>query len=176
MMHLTRLRRYGDPLYQKRLRNVPIEDRYWWYVIKGEHPDDCWDWRGSTYGFGYGALRTSGRKKAGAHRISWEVHNGEIPEGMWVLHTCDNPPCTNPKHLYLGDRIDNVRDMHNRGRAFSFGPNEHPLAKLTESDVLAIRASFAGARGEKAALARKYGVAKPTIAAVLDRRTWAWLD
>lgn len=160
---------------QQRLRGAPVEDRYWWYTVKGEKVGDCWSWTGSTDDAGYGRLRI-GTKLVGAHRLSWEIHNGPITGGLWVLHHCDNPPCTNPRHLYLGTRLDNVRDMHARNRAFAFGPNENPQSKLTESDVRAIRASYTGVRGQKAEFARTYGVSKPTIAAVLERRTWAWVD
>lgn len=97
----------------------PIEDRFWDKVIK--HDEGCWEWTGKPDRNGYGEL-TGGRyaernlHRVRANRLSWEIHNGPIPEGLWVLHTCDNPPCTNPAHLYLGTVVDNVRDRTVRRR------------------------------------------------------------
>jgi hypothetical protein len=78
----------------------------------------CWNWIAATNARGYGVVGRGGRG-AGlhkAHRASWMVHRGDIPDGMWVLHKCDNPRCINPEHLYLGDHQQNVRDMVSRGR------------------------------------------------------------
>jgi HNH endonuclease len=81
-------------------------------VIRGASPDDCWSWRGSTSVHGYGRLHRGARGEGiiGAHRASWLIHNGPIPEGMAVLHRCDNPPCSNPLHLFLGTQAENMFD------------------------------------------------------------------
>ena len=79
----------------------------------------CWVWQGSAGKDGYGRMvyRLDGQRVIrGAHRVSWEVANGPIPEGMHVLHRCDNPPCVNPAHLFLGTQADNMRDMTRKGR------------------------------------------------------------
>ncbi len=80
--------------------------------------DGCWEWRGYRNPKGYGFTRPGGRGVKGvlAHRLSWELHRGEIPEGMQVLHRCDNPPCVNPEHLFLGTNLDNIRDRVAKGR------------------------------------------------------------
>ncbi len=74
----------------------------------------CWEWRASTRR-GYGLFKYKG-KTTSAHRFSWELYNNKIPDGLLVLHKCDNPPCCNPDHLFLGTQKDNVIDMHNKGR------------------------------------------------------------
>ncbi len=79
---------------------------------------ECWDWEGSVDSKGYGQLQLDHitRKKTGAHRVSWTIHFGEIPEGFVVRHKCDNPICARPEHLELGTQSDNMQDASKRGR------------------------------------------------------------
>lgn len=99
----------------------PIADRFWEKVQKS---DGCWTWTGSRYHNGYGYLhfgtRTE-RKPLRAHRVSWELHNGDILDGLWVLHRCDNPSCVRPDHLFLGDRKANMEDCSRKGRTCKIG-------------------------------------------------------
>jgi hypothetical protein len=78
--------------------------------------ESCWLWTGMLTDGGYGVI-SDHQKKTRAHRASYALYVGPIPEGMHVLHRCDNPPCVNPKHLFLGTHIDNMRDMESKGRA-----------------------------------------------------------
>jgi hypothetical protein len=107
---------------QRTLR--PISDRFWEKVAKSTS-SGCWEWRSSIRGNGYGAFFTNligeGRKCHGAHRFSWTLVNGPIPEGMWVLHKCDNRICVNPDHLFIGDRVDNMNDCASKGRVCTVG-------------------------------------------------------
>lgn len=85
--------------------------------------DGCWVWQGSKNRDGYGLFMRDGRRRPGrrcerASRVSWELHRGPIPRGLWVLHKCDNPSCVNPDHLFLGTVQDNVADMMRKGRHF----------------------------------------------------------
>ncbi len=91
---------------------MSIDNQYWSKVKK---TDGCWTWSGSKNSHGYGQLR-SNKKLIAAHRVSWELHYGGIPEGMCVLHYCDNTECTNPNHLYLGTLKTNSQDMMKKGR------------------------------------------------------------
>lgn len=100
-----------------RARARPIEDRFWNLIVK---TDSCWIWIGKKNVDGYGHIKTLDRHTVAAHRLSWEIHYGKIPEGMKVLHNCpdgDNPSCVNPKHLWLGTQADNMKDMASKGRA-----------------------------------------------------------
>ena len=102
----------------------PIADRFWIKVDKSI-ASGCWEWQSAIRGNGYGAFFThlieEGRKCHGAHRYSWMLANGPIPDGLWVLHKCDNRICVNPDHLFLGDRTDNMRDCAQKGRVCTTG-------------------------------------------------------
>ena len=87
--------------------------RFWSYVTK---TDDCWPWTGSIHNTGYGRMKAK-HKQVFVHRVSWEMSNGPIPNGMFVLHRCDNPPCVRPDHLFLGTKGDNNRDRVAKGRS-----------------------------------------------------------
>lgn len=156
------------------------EQRFWEKVNK---TDSCWLWTGAKRNKGYGAFvyAKDGEVIQGrAHRYSYEIHKGDIPTGMFVLHSCDNPACVNPAHLALGSNQDNVTDMMKKGRHVSGGTYRegdyergegHHAAKLTEDDVRAIRAdrdsgmSFGN-------LSKKYGIAVGHIFRIVTRKAW----
>lgn len=94
-----------------------LAEKFWPKVEKAE-PDGCWEWKANRDRGGYGRMTVAGtpRKIDSAHRVAWQLTNGPIPDGLWVLHRCDNRGCVNPAHLFLGTRTDNVRDMMAKGR------------------------------------------------------------
>lgn len=122
---------------------------------------------------GYGVISESGKKgkRWYAHRYSYTLAHGSIPEGMVVCHRCDNPPCVNPDHLFLGDTRANMHDAATKGR-MSHGERHHS-AKLTEAKVKEIRARYAGGGCSYKGLAREYDVFDQAIKYAVIGKTWA---
>jgi HNH endonuclease len=131
----------------------------------------CWEWTAYINRHGYGTIEDNYKPKP-AHRASFELHCGEIPKGMHVLHVCDNRKCVNPKHLFLGTHADNMADMIAKGREQRGAAHKRPNAKLTEMDVLAIKA----ARGiSQKALGAQYGVGQDQISRIRSGKRWSYL-
>lgn len=150
-----------------------LADRFWGRVDKSAGPAGCWPWRGPLMtGTGYGVIRT--KYARGAHRVAWALTNGPIPVGMYICHHCDNRPCCNPKHLFIGTSADNSRDMwtKGRGRHATLPGEANPSARLTAAQVDAIRAAFTGRRGQQSALARLYGVSLSAVHLIVRGRKW----
>ena len=145
-----------------------VISRFWAKVIKG---DGCWEWKASLSSTGYGHMFIGQGKYQNSHVLSWQIHFGPIPNGLCVLHHCDNRSCVRPGHLWLGTKGDNSQDMvsKHRHRLPGLRGAAHPQARLDEASVRAIRAS----RASHSALARVYGVTYQAIANVRQGRTWA---
>ena len=156
--HLLRKQRNGSEFVVKRTAKN-TEARFWEQIEKTE---TCWNWTGPTYPSGYGSF--SNAKERTAHRYSYWLSVGEIPEGLCVLHHCDNRLCVNPKHLFLGTKDDNLKDMAHKER--------HGNAKLTKEIANRIKDKYATGKYKTRELAREYGVAQSTLLSVLNGKTW----
>lgn len=161
--HYDRWNKGGDP-HTKSLKESTPEERFWSFVDKG---GECWLWTGGTNypPKDYGHLKVEGRTVL-AHRFSYELHKGPVPDGMSVCHSCDTPRCVNPNHLWVGTAADNSADMLAKGR--------HTIhaAKLTPAEVRTIRRL----RSEKGytyeALGERFGVSGVAIRYAVTRKTW----
>lgn len=131
----------GEPLlYLKSThanRNGTPEHAIWRYCTPGD-PRECWIWQGYEDEHGYG-IACYGAGRIPAHRLSYTIHVGSIPEGLVICHKCDNPPCINPNHLFLGTYLDNVQDMRQKGRARDARGELAGNVKTTELAVIHIR-------------------------------------
>lgn len=128
-------------------------------------PSGCWRWIGRAYPNTYGRIGYNGTEIC-SHRLSWILHKGEIPAGLWVLHQCDNPPCVNPDHLFLGTHRDNEDDKMRKGRQMH--GEGHYAAKLTLTLVDEIR------RSEEKGLhvAKRLGVSPGLVSLIRANRIW----
>ncbi len=148
--------------------NLPELARFMRFVML-DRQTCCWEWTGAIGRSGY-AVFTRRSKAKSAHRISWELHCGAIPDGLCVLHRCDNRKCVNPSHLFLGTHKDNTQDAVAKGR-MSRGDAVN-TSRLTERQVRVIRARCAdGASYSK--LARRFGVTHQAVRSVALRLSWA---
>lgn len=138
-------------------------------------PDQCWQWLGGTSDFGHGRMKIAGTLVS-PHRYIYEMFVGSLADSDKVLHTCDNPSCVNPLHLYKGNNSDNMKDCAARGRlgvqrdpSFTQGENR-PTAKLNDDAVREIRKA---PQSEIRNLAKRFGVHRAVIYKVMKRQRWA---
>jgi hypothetical protein len=141
----------------------PISERFAEKVVKAE--SGCHEWIGCLMPNGYGQVHLNG-KTAYAHRVAYELTNGPIQDGLFVMHSCDNRKCVNPDHLSLGTCDNNMSDMVNTTRQAAGMKNSH--AKLTDEQVRQIRIES----GNHSATARRYGVSQTTISEIRARKIW----
>lgn len=143
----------------------PIAARFWAKVAKA---DGCWEWTGSRNARGYGKVSRDHRPghMDYAHRVSWEIHFGPVPDGMDVRHfVCDNPPCVRPDHLKIGNRRANMADAMRKGRLRT--GLAHRDAKLSDDQVREIRTRFADGGIRQADLAAEYGITEPYVSQIV---------
>jgi hypothetical protein len=176
-----------------------LMERFWSKVDK-RGPDECWEWRGHRLRAGYGRFGRAGRFPCGqsAHRISWFLTNGPIPDGFVIRHSCDNPPCCNPAHLIAGTYKENTADMLAKGRhphgethysktrpekvirgdrhylrknPQRVAGSANPFAKLDERRVRQLRFEVEAGRAI-AAVAADYGVSASNVYLIVRRKAW----
>jgi hypothetical protein len=144
--------------------------RFW--VKVRVHTGGCWEWTACPDSRGYGRFSFSlgqGRQRWKlAHRLAYEIYNGELPSALCVCHHCDNRLCVRREHLFLGTHKDNTEDRDRKGRRTALKGEVHGAARLTDENVLAIRAD---SRSYKTRAAH-YGVCVATISHIVNRRTW----
>lgn len=189
--HYTRWRKTGDPLgllppnrKPPPLRPVrPKRERWEEHVQRASEPDGCWIWQGSRGNYGYGQLRTGDPGKLErAHRLAWEFYRGSIPIGLQVLHRCDNPPCVNPDHLFIGTPRDNAADRQRKGRQnrksgdlrhrVPHGEQMGRAAHLTTADVIRIRERVAAGES-RASVARDFPISAQQVGSIVARKSWS---
>ena len=143
-------------------------ERFWNKVNKS---DGCWLWDASTKGNGYGQFRIDGKTKW-AHRVAYELAVGDIPDGMHVMHLCDNPLCCRPDHLAVGTRKQNMEDMVKKSRQSHGG--HRPLARLTENQVARIR-MLLGIFSQRE-IAVMFDVSRGAVKSIASGKNWAYLS
>lgn len=174
--------RPGSPLFISEMNEEQKFERlkksYEKHVIRQE---SCWDWKGSISNNGYPVM--SCRRTIGAdrgHKASWIIHNGPIPEGMHVCHSCDNRKCTNPEHLWIGTHKQNNDDKIAKGRAKYVQPpvmkgEANPSAKLTEAMVKEIKCLLELGHSSYG-IAKKFSVSKTTILRIKRNTHWKHIE
>lgn len=151
-------------------------ERFWSKVAITANPDKCWEWQAGVNKKGYGKFSARNRSQSPlrSNRVVWELTHGKIPDDLWVLHSCDNPSCCNPKHLFLGTASDNTQDMMNKGRnrCGRLRGEQSTVHKLTAEQVAFIRQRYAEGDISQRALARQVGVGQSQIQRILAGKSW----
>ena len=154
--------------------SISVKVRFWKKVNKRGpiHPvlGQCWIWTSVKGGIEYEMLSLKRGQEYLAHRISWNIHFGEIPTGIRVLHKCDNPKCVNPNHLFLGNQQDNMNDMKKKGR--SLKGEKSPKHKLTKTKVLRIRKMYANKKHTQQEITNKFNINQTNVGFIIRRVTW----
>ena len=143
-------------------RTGTIQERFFRKVIRGKDENDCWGWCGYTDTNGYPQLSDKGKEKM-CSRVSYGIFKGGIPEKLFVCHSCDNPLCTNPRHLWLGTAKDNSRDMDLKGRR---------KTKINLEIADKIRKEYKGGSYTYNTIGEKYGIRQGTVGDILHNRIW----
>lgn len=152
-------------------RHASPHKRFWGKVdMSGE----CWLWTASRLPEGYGQF-TFHRRTFRAHRFSYELHFGPIPEDMLICHHCDNPPCVNPDHLFLGTDADNAADRKKKNRAASIKGVKNGRAKLTESQVLEIRRLYIPGKITQRQIGNMFGIHNSIVSDIVRGEYWKHL-
>jgi len=146
-------------------------NRFWIKVDK-RGPDECWPWLGANNGR-YGTM-TINKRTIGAHKVSYLIHHGDTPDGVMILHECDEGLCVNPAHLCVGSHAKNMRDKAERGS--HRGERVWHLAKLTNPGVKLIRRCFEDGHYDCQRLSDITGVTYQTIWSILNDKTWRHVD
>ena len=159
------------------IHRISLQTRFWKFVDKTE---GCWLWTGATTDFGHGLINSGGKhgKAIRAHRVSWELHFGAIPDGLLVCHHCDVPACVRPDHLFLGTKLHNNADCARKGRYDRVKRpkgSRHGMSKLTDDEVRQIRQLYLDAKPTLQALAGQFGVSLQQIFRIVHRRAWQHL-
>lgn len=151
-------------------KKVPAIKRFLQSIeLAGE--EECWPWIKTRDRDGYGKFSDDAGRDIRAHRFSYEYYVGKIPNGLSACHSCDNPPCVNWRHIYLGTVQKNTQDAVTRGLINRVGDRSH--AKKISSDIVTrIRLDYAGGKVSQSALAIKYGLSQPHISDILAGGSW----
>lgn len=157
----------------------PLAERFWEKVDRRDK-EECWEWTGGTDSHGYGTLQIGTHDKpfpGKAHRISYELHYGSIPDGMLVCHKCDNPPCVNPNHLFVGSYSDNIEDCYAKNRRDAPPGHgkigeDHPSSHFSNEQVLRWREDFPKSGMTMTSFAELHGIPRNTMVSILKRQNY----
>jgi len=147
------------------------EERFWSKVDR-RNKDECWNWLAGVGAKGYGVFFLN-QKSLSAHRFSYKLKTGVEPEGLLVCHTCDNPVCVNPNHLFAGTNTDNMRDKVKKNRCNAPRGERHGNHKLTADKVVQIR-KLAGLNTLEN-IAKQFNISFQHVSDIINKRKWAWL-
>lgn len=132
----------------------------------------CCEWGGPTWPSGYGGVVVPSAGRIYTHRLAVLLDERRIPDGAWICHDCDNPPCCNPQHLYVGDALSNARDRERRGRGRRRGARNRIHAdRLSESDIQEIRRLRSTGMVQRV-IAERYGISQPDVSRIVNHKTW----
>lgn len=161
-------------MYRRTCRDETLPSRFW-SKVKRAGPDECWEWQAYRDPNGYGRIGFAGRSNTTASRVSWALQVGPIPEGLFVLHHCDNPPCVNVRHLYVGTPKQNMRDFMERGQG-DYGDrrgSKNANARLSERDVIEMRRERSERGTSYSNIGAQFGITTQYAWLIVNGKRWA---
>ena len=175
-LHYNRWKRHGNPTVVKQYvpKTKTLAERLEALVDRSAGPDGCWPYKGAVGSSGYGRIMFDNEIK-GVHVWAYEHANGPVPEGMFVLHSCDNRKCANPAHLRAGTHQDNMDDKVKRDRCYRGFGELSGNAKLTEQQVIELRTRHSSGAPVKS-LAERFGVSESNVYMIVTGKRWAHLE
>ena len=170
LMHYKRWRNHGDPLTTTKSPPHLTAAEALEYGGWERMTDDCWEWARRNPA-GYGLVWVDGRDRL-AHRVAYETWVATIPDDLFVCHTCDNPPCINPDHLWFGSASDNNNDKEMKGRGNQPRGSKNANAKLTERDVVEVRRLRNEEHLTLKEIGNRFGITEAAVSAIVRRKLW----
>lgn len=147
-------------------------ERFWTKVDK-KSDNECWEWKSTILNTGYGQFTIKAINKYSSHRIAYSLYNNEVINITdLILHNCDNRKCCNPYHLRKGTHKENMKDMTNRNRSYKPNGEKHPNCKLTEQDIIDIRAKYIPRKYTQQKLADEYNLSIQHVSDIINKKKW----
>lgn len=152
--------------------STPLIEKFWSKVAITANINKCWEWQAFKNKEGYGGFRVNRNQVIASHRLAYFIHNNKDPLDKCVCHSCDNPACVNPAHLWLGTRYENAMDRESKGRNKPLSGEKNGNSRFTAEQVKEMRALYSSGELNQHEIAERFGTHQGVIWAIVTKKTW----